>query len=63
MIAQQKANVEKARAIGVKILQSMVGTSTQVFTLRKANQAVTLGSRPTVEIKSELANVEHSCYC
>ena len=42
MIAQQKANVEKARAIGVKILQSMVGTATKVFTFREANQAVTL---------------------
>ena len=53
MIAQQKDNDEKARVIAVRILQAMVGTSTKEFTFRKANQAVTLGSRSTVNIKGE----------
>ena len=58
MIAQQRVNLEKAREIGVKILQSMVGTSRKEFTFRKANQAVTLGSRSIVKIKGEHANVD-----
>ena len=51
MTAQERVNVEKAREIGVKIVESMAGKSTDEFTFRKANQAVTLGSRSTVKIK------------
>ncbi len=58
MIAQQRVNVEKARDIGVKILQSMAGTSTKEFTFRKANQAVTFGSRSTVKVEGEPVNVD-----
>ena len=56
--AQERANVEKAREIGVKIVESMAGQSTEEFTFRKANQAVTLGSRPTVKIKDEHVNID-----
>ena len=52
MTAQERVNVEKAREIGVKIVEFMAGKSTDEFTFRKANQAVTLGSRSTV--KSQL---------
>ena len=43
MTAQERVNVEKAREIGVKIVESMAGKSTDKFTIRKANEAVTLG--------------------
>ena len=56
MTAQERVNVEKAREIGVNIVESMAGKSTDEFTFRKANQAVTLGSRSTVNIKCE-----HAC--
>ena len=55
--AQERVNVEKASLIGVKIVESMAGKSTDEFTFRKANQAVTLGSRSTVKIKGEHVNV------
>ena len=51
--AQERVNVEKAREIGVKIVESMAGKSTDEFTFRKANKAVTLGSRSTVKINGE----------
>ena len=45
MTAQERVNVEKAREIGVKMVESMAGKSTDEFTFRKANQAVTLSTR------------------
>ena len=39
MTAQERVNVEKAREIGVKIVESMAGQSTDEFTFRKANQS------------------------
>ena len=58
MTAQESVNVEKSREIGVKIVESMAGKSTDEFTFRKANQAVTLGSRSTVKIKGEHVNID-----
>ena len=58
MTAQERANVEKAREIGVKIVELIAGISTDEFTFRKANQAVTLGSRSTVKIKGERVNID-----
>ena len=58
MTAQERINVEKAREIGVKIVESMTGKSTDEFIFRKANQAVTLGSQSSVKIKGEHANVD-----
>ena len=58
MTAQERVNVEKARYIGVRIAVSMAGKSTNEFTFRKANQAVTLGSRSTMKIKGEHVNVD-----
>ena len=58
MTAQGRVNVEKAREIGVEIVESMAGKSTDEFTFRKANQAVTPGSRSTVKIKGEHVNVD-----
>ena len=58
MTAQERVNVEKAREIGVKIVKSMAGKSTDEFTFRKANQAVALGSRPTVNSKGEHVNID-----
>ena len=58
MTAQERLNVEKAREIGVKIVESIAGTSTDKFTFRKANQAVTLGSWSTVKIKGEHVNID-----
>ena len=58
MTAQERVNVEKAREIGVKIVESMAGKSTDEFTFRKANQVVTLGSRSTVKIKDEHVNID-----
>ena len=57
MRAQERVNVEKAREIGVKIVESMARKSTDEFTFRKANQAVTLRSRSTVKIKVEHVNI------
>ena len=48
MTTQERVNVEKAREIGVKIVESMAGKSTDEFTFRNANQAVTLGSRSLI---------------
>ena len=56
--AQERVNVEKAREIGVKIVESMAGKSTDEFTFRKANQAVTLGSRSTVKIEGEHVKID-----
>ena len=56
--AQERVNVEKAREIGVKIVESMAGQSTDEFTFRKANQAVTLGSRSAGKIKDEHVNID-----
>ena len=58
MTAQERVNVEKAREIGVKIVESVAGQSTDEFTFRKANQAVTLRSRSTVKIKGEHVNID-----
>ena len=58
MTAQERVNIEKAREIGVNIVESMAGKSTDEFTFRKANQAVTLGSRSTVKIKGEHVNID-----
>ena len=58
MTAQVRVNVEKAREIEVKIVESMAGKSTDEFTFRKANQAVTLVSRSTVKIKGEHVNID-----
>ena len=58
MTAQERVNAEKAREIGVKIVESMAGKSTDEFTFRKANQAVALGSRSTVKIKGEHVNID-----
>ena len=58
MIAQERINVEKAREIGVKIVESIARKSTDEFTFRKANQAVTLGSWSTVKIKGEHVNID-----
>ena len=58
MTAQERVNVEKAREIRVKIVESMAGKSTDGFTFRKANQAVTLGSRSTGKIKGEHVNID-----
>ena len=58
MTAKERVNVEKAREIGVEIVESMAGKSTDEFTFRKANQAVTLGSRSTVKIKGEYVNID-----
>ena len=58
MTDQERVNVEKAREIGVKIVESMAGKSTDEFTFRKANKAVTLGSRSTVKIKGEHVNID-----
>ena len=63
MTAQERVNVEKAREIGVKIVESMVGKSTDEFTFRKANQAVMLGSRSTVKIKGEHVNIDPQLLC
>ena len=58
MTAQERVNAERGREIGVKILESMAGKSTDESTFRKANQAVTLGSRSTVKIKGEHVNID-----
>ena len=58
MTAQERVNVEKAREIGVKIVESMAGKSTDEFTFPKANRDVTLGSRSTVKIKAEHVNID-----
>ena len=58
MTVQEIVNVEKAREIGVKIVESMAGKSTDEFTFRKATQAVTLESRSTVKIKGEHVNID-----
>ena len=58
LTVQERVNVEKAREIGVKIVESMAGKLTDEFIFRKANQAVTLGSRSTVKSKGEHANVD-----
>ena len=55
--AQERVNVEKSREIGVKIVESMAGKSTDEFTFRKANQAVTLESRSSMNIKGEHMNI------
>ena len=58
MTVQERVNVEEAREMGVKIVESMAGKSTDEFTFRNANQAVTLGSRLTVKIKGEHVNID-----
>ena len=58
MTAHERVNVEKAREIGVNIVESMAGKSTDEFTFRKANQAVTLGSRSSMKIKGEHVNID-----
>ena len=58
MTAKERVNVEKTRETGVKIVESMAGKSTDEFIFRKASQAVALGSRSTVKIKGEHANVD-----
>ena len=63
MTAQERVNVEKAREIGVKIVESMAEKSTDEFTFRKANQVVTLGSRSTVKIKGEHVNMDPQFLC
>ena len=57
MTAQQIVNVQKAREIGLKLLESMVGKSAEEVPFLKANQAVTLGSRPNVENWRSKVNV------
>ena len=58
MTAQEAVNVEKAKEIGDSIIASMVGEPVEEFTFRKANQAVTLGTRSTVKVKGETVKVD-----
>ena len=58
MTVQERVKVEKAREIGVKIVECMAGKSTDEFTFRKANPAVMLGSWSTGKIKGEHVNID-----
>ena len=58
MTAQQGVNVEISRIIGEHILASMIGKTVEEFHFRKADQAVTLGSRSTVKVKGKSVKVD-----
>ena len=58
MTAQKGVNVEISRIIGERILASMIGKTVEEFYFRKADQAVTLGSRSTAKVKGEPAKVD-----
>ena len=52
MTAQRGGNVEIAqKIIGERILASMIEKTVEQFHFRKADQAVTLGSRKTFKVK------------
>ena len=53
MTAQRGVNVEISRIIGERMLASMIEKTVEEFHFRKADQAVTLGSRWTVKVKGE----------
>ena len=56
--AQQGVNVEITRIIGKRDLAFMIGKTVEEFHFRKADQAVTLGSRLTVKVKGEPVKVD-----
>ena len=58
MAAQEGVNVDMARELGNRVVTSLAGKSVEVFTFRKANQAVTLSSRSTVKIKGKSVTVD-----
>ena len=46
-------NVDRARAIGEKILSSMKGKSATDYTFKRSSQAVTLPAKSSVRIESD----------
>jgi len=56
--AQGSVNVDRARAIGSGILDSMTGDLAADFKFKIANQAITLGVKSSVHISGEQVQVD-----
>ena len=56
--ADNAVNVDRARAIGEKILSSMTGKSATDYTFKRSSQAVTLAAKSSVRIESDTVQVD-----
>lgn len=55
--ADNAVNVDRARAVGEKILSSMIGKSATDYTFKRSSQAVTLAAKSSVRIESDTVQV------
>lgn len=58
MTAESKVNVDQSRDLGQKILDSMAGRNVEDYPFKKADQALTLGSKSSIKIKNESVQVD-----
>ena len=58
MNAHNAVTVDRARAIGEKILSSMTGKSATDYTFKRRSQAVTLATKSSVSIESDTVQVD-----
>ncbi len=58
MTAEKGVNVERSVEVGNKVLESMVNKSVEEFTFRKADHAVTLGSKSNIKVKGQPVKVD-----
>ncbi len=58
MTADKTVNADQAGEIGKKIIDTMEGKNVDHFSFKKADQAVTLGSRTSVKINNETVQVD-----
>ena len=56
--ASSVVNVDTAKAIGERILLSMVGQAAANYTFKRSAQAVTLGSKSSVRIDGEMVQID-----
>ena len=56
--ADASVNVDKAKEIGTKIIESMAGKNIVDFTFKKSNQAITLNAKSNVKVGGETIQVD-----
>lgn len=56
--AEEKVNVDNAKAVGISILDSMVGKCVMDFSFKKKNQIVTMTTNNAIRISDELVNID-----
>ena len=56
--ANKNVDVDVARSVGCKIIESMIGSSPENYTFKKSNTAVTQGSKTSVSVDGEILIID-----